>query len=242
MTSFQSEITSHIADDMDRADALEQAYVNQILEPDDQEITLSKYGIKTERKIHYIKDFNGHQLFDERGNPKFVVERKVLSPPPAWYNKGLSLLNDNGPCFFEGCEEIKAAFDAEKKRLMKGKKTCSACEVAPLIRKYLDRIYDKLSVSERNQLPMQTTPPAIVVNHETHEEHFVARQEAPGKKVLGNVPEDLMERLNKIREKKKLILNTQAHGTTTTIPAGTLPIPGPDGSGPAGDQGQGEEL
>lgn len=239
MGDVANEMLRNLHDDLAGADVVEEKYLDEPLPDDPMKTTLGKYGIKTQLTKRYLKDPDGFQLFDDKGNPRYVLERKVLSAPPDWYNKAVALLSGYGDCFFDGCEEILAAFNAEK---FKGGKECKSCELGALIRKYLDKVYEKLSPAELNRVELKTTPPAIVKNEDTLEVHRVERKEAPNARVLGDIPEDLMERLRKIKENNSLILkNFDGHQDQQDV-TGAIEVSGPDGESQRGAEASGEEL
>ena len=61
----------------------------------------------------------------------------VIDSIPAEEQQNYAFFSEGAPCFFTGCEELKANYEADKAKLGND---CPSCEKGALIRKYLTLI------------------------------------------------------------------------------------------------------
>lgn len=95
-------------------------------------------GIGYEIEKEPILDENGNQLRDSKGNPVFNNKVIIKSVPPeeAELNKFYTL---QIPCWFAGCEELRAEYKDALTKAGKGG-TCTDCEKGAIMRMFADRV------------------------------------------------------------------------------------------------------
>lgn len=183
---------------------------------------LASFGIEGTTTYVPMKDKNGNPVYGKDGKPVYA-RQFTPTKTPKWFVNTLPVLEGTAPCYFEGCEEIREAYQAELNSI----KGCAPCQKGGLIRKYMKQIQAKLPPGEFNKVAQPTTPPAIITNKSTNEVTRVPRKEIPYATIKRNVPASLKEAFTNHEKQRKLIVHTSdAESEITRI----VELPGPDGT------------
>lgn len=188
---------------------------------------LKKLGIQGVTTVEQVKDANGNPVYDKNGNP---VTRTVFTAThtPAYYMKAIPILNGVEPCYFEGCEEIVAAYN--KELAAEGGPACTHCKKGQLLRKYLLEIRNALPPEEVNKIAQPSIPPRIVKNMRTGETKVFERKTVPYATIRRVVPDYLKKAFTSEETERKLFMTTYGENGQIT---GITELPGPDEGGSA---------
>lgn len=178
---------------------------------------LEELGIQGKTTVIPMTDADGNPMFDKQGNPMFrqVFEANFI---PDWYQRGISVLEERIPCWFDGCEKIIEEYKGElEKAKLKG--GCSACKKGQLQRSFLRKIRDSLTPAEINKVAQPTSPPMILKNLDTNEVKKIERKPVAYATIKRIVPDELKSRFTKPVEERKLFIDTNATSNIITRPA-----------------------
>ena len=97
-----------------------------------------------------VKDADGNPVLDEKGNPR-VRRQIVVSEIPEIEKKINLFFWLESPCFFEGCEELRASY---KKLLDASPGNCQGCKKGRIMREYIPLVKAALE-GEKNKNDQQ---------------------------------------------------------------------------------------
>lgn len=103
-----------------------------------------KRNIITKDVLLPVKDKEGNIVKGEDGQP-LMQWATIPTFIPQVEKDALKVFIDSIPCWFNGCEQIREAYNNELKRTADSKQSkCSDCKKGPVLRKYLRKVVEIL--------------------------------------------------------------------------------------------------
>lgn len=103
-----------------------------------------KRNIITKDVLLPVKDKDGNIVKGEDGQP-LMQWATIPTFIPQVEKDALKVFIDSIPCWFNGCEQIREAYNNELKRTVDSKQSqCSDCKKGPVLRKYLRKVVEIL--------------------------------------------------------------------------------------------------